>query len=45
MIVYEGKTKYVQKKENKKEGDKNLILWGSKLQCLRPPKPMPDPKN
>ena len=44
MMVYEGK-KLCAKKKMQQKGNKNLILWGSKVPCLRPPELMPDPKN
>ena len=27
------------------KGDIFTIRWGSKVRCLKPPKPVPDPKN
>ena len=45
MMVYEGETDFLCVTKNQQKGNKNLILWGSKVPCLRPPKPMPDPKS
>ena len=46
MMVYGGKTEFfMPKKKMQQKGNKKLILWGSKVPCLRPPTPMPDPKN
>ena len=39
------KKNYDEKKNLFQKADKNPILRGSKVPCLKPRKPMPDPKN
>ena len=39
------KRRIMMKKNLLQKADKNPILRGSKVPCLEPPKPMPDPKN
>ena len=36
---------FMFKEKMQQKGNTNLILWGSKVPCLRPPKPMLDPKH